>query len=316
MKFNGFLMVLWLMSNLAFATEKTAIRIGVQATGTVAWELAALPKNPEADFELVIQKVANPEAGKVALQSGAVDVIVSDWLWVSRLRSTGSDFSFYPYSSTSGALVVPNGSPIHSIKDLAGKRLGIAGGELDKNWLLLQALAQKDHLDLNTSVEKTVGAPPLLNEQILQKRVDALLTYWNFAAKLEAQGFRQIIDGKQILKGLGITENVPALGYVFKQSWANAHKQALNHFLAASSQAKTQLCTSDAAWHSILPLTQTEDATTQATLRRHYCEGAVSQWGDKEQQAAAHIYSLLRQLSNGQLTGPAETLDAGTFWVR
>ncbi len=316
MKFNGFLIALWLMSGMAFATEKTIIRIGVQATGTVAWELAALPKNPEADFELAIQKVANPEAGKVALQSGAVDVIVSDWLWVSRLRSTGADFTFYPYSSTSGALVVANGSPIHSIKDLAGKRLGIAGGELDKNWLLLQALAQKDHLDLNTSVEKTVGAPPLLNEQILQKRVDALLTYWNFAAKLEAQGFRQIIDGREILKGLGITENVPTLGYVFKQSWANAHKQALNHFLAASSQAKTQLCTSDAAWSGILPLTQTEDATTQATLRRHYCEGAVSQWGDKEQQAAAHIYSLLRQLSNGQLTGPAETLDAGTFWVR
>jgi len=316
MKFNRFIFALLLVSGFGFAAEKTTIRIGVQATGTVAWELAALPKKTEADFELAVQKLANPEAGKVALQSGAVDVIVSDWLWVSRLRATGSDFTFYPYSSTSGALLVPKDSPIHGIKDLVGKRLGIAGGELDKNWLLLQALAQKEHLDLNTSVEKTIGAPPLLNEQMLQKRVDALLTYWNFAAKLEAQGYRQIIDGMGILKGLGITENVPTLGYVFKQTWATAHKQALNHFLTAASQAKNQLCTSDAAWHSILPLTQTEDATTQATLRQHYCEGMVSQWGDKEQQAAASIYRLLHQLSKGQLTGPAETLDAGTFWVQ
>lgn len=315
MKICRLLIAFFLLANTAVASEKTTIRIGVQATGTLAWELAALPKTPDADFEITVQKVANPEAGKVALQSGTVDVIVSDWLWVSKMRSTGSDLTFYPYSSTSGALVVPKDSPIQSLKDLVGKRLGIAGGELDKNWLLLQALAQKDQLDLNASVEKTVGAPPLLNEQLLQKRVDALLTYWNFAAKLEAQGYRQILDGKAILKGLGITENVPTLGYVFKQSWADAHKAALAHFFAASSQAKTQLCTSDPAWHDILPLTQTDDATTQATLRQHYCEGAVTQWGEAQWQAAGRIYSLLHTLSKGQLTG-SETLATGTFWIQ
>ncbi len=315
MKFNGFLIACCLIAHGAVASEKTTLRIGVQATGTVAWELVALEKTPADDYTLVVQQVANAEAGKVALQSGAVDVIVSDWLWVSRLRSTGADFTFYPYSSTSGALVVANGSPIRSLKDLVGKRVGIAGGELDKNWLLLQALAQQEHVDLNASVKKTMGAPPLLNEQLLQNRVDALLTYWNFAARLEGQGYRQVIDGKAILKGLGISETVPTLGYVFKQSWAAAHTQVLKHFLADSSAAKNQLCTSDAAWHEVLPLTQTEDAGTQAILRQHYCEGNVSQWGNKEQQAAARIYSILYSLSDHQLTGPSETLQAGTFWT-
>ena len=134
------------MSGNSFAAEKTTIRIGVQASGTLEWELQALQDNPQvksADFELQIQPVANAEAGKIALQSGAVDMIVSDWIWVSSLRATGADFTFYPYSNTSGALVVAENSPIHSIAELKGKRLGIAGGELDKNWLLLQALAQK-----------------------------------------------------------------------------------------------------------------------------------------------------------------------------
>jgi NitT/TauT family transport system substrate-binding protein len=315
MKFTGFLIACCLTANLAVAAEKTTIHLAVQATGTVAWELATLNKHPAADYELVVQQVANPEAAKVALQSGAVDVIVSDWLWVARLRATGADFTFYPYSSASGALVVAKDSPIHTLKDLVGKRLGIAGGELDKNWLLLQALAQQAHLDLNASVEKTVGAPPLLNEQLLQKRVDALLTYWHFAARLEGQGYRQIIDGKGILQGLGIHETVPTLGYVFKQNWAQAHQQALTHFLAASAAAKTQLCTDDAAWHEIVPLTQTDDVATQAVLRRHYCEGNISGWGDKEQQAAARIYRLLHSLSQQQLTGASETLPAGTFWT-
>ena len=315
MKFNVFFIGLCLFTSFnSYATEKTTIRIGVQASGTVDWELATLQENPQTDFQLEIQHVANAEAGKIALQSGAVDMIVSDWIWVSRLRATGTDFTFYPYSNTSGALVVPENSPIHSIKDLKGKRLGIAGGELDKNWLLLQALAGQEQLDLNTSVEKVFGAPPLINEQIKQNRVDAALTYWHFAARLEAQRYRQIIDGKGLLRGLGIQEDVPSLGYVFKQSWANSHKAAVNSFFKASKQAKNQLCTSDGVWQKIIPLTKADDAPTQTKLRQRYCEGGIEHWGEPEQLAAARIYSMLRTLSNNQLTGQSEKLQPGTFW--
>ena len=315
MKLNAFFISLCLLASAnSAAAEKTIIRIGVQASGTVDWELAALQENPQADFKLDIQHVANAEAGKIALQSGAVDMIVSDWIWVSRLRVAGSDFTFYPYSTTSGALMVAKDSPIHSVKDLNGKRLGIAGGELDKNWLLLQALAGQQQLDLNASVEKVFGAPPLINEQLKQNRVDAALNYWHFAARLEAEGYRQIIDGKAILKGLGIEEAVPNLGYVFKQSWANEHKQALKGFFSAGKQAKNQLCTDDAAWKKIIPLTKVDDAATQAKLRQRYCEGGIEQWGEAQQQAAGRIYALLRKLSNNRLTGQADNLQPGTFW--
>lgn len=319
MKFNSFLISLCLLlSGNSFALEKKPLRMGVLAFGTVEWELSALQANPgqrePVDFELKIHPVANAEAAKIALQSGAVDMIVSDWIWVSRLRSTGADFTFYPYSTTSGALMVAANSPIHSVTDLKGKRLGIAGGELDKNWLLLQALAKQQQLDLNTSVEKIFGAPPLINEQIKQNRVDAVLNYWHFAARLEAQGYRQIIDGRGILKGLGIQENVPSLGYVFRESWANSHKQGLNNFFNASKQAKHQLCTSDAAWQKIVPLTRTDDLSTQNKLRQGYCEGGIEHWGEQEQQAATRIYSILRSLSDNQLTGQSENLQAGTFW--
>jgi NitT/TauT family transport system substrate-binding protein len=315
MKFNVFFICLCLFASCnSYAAEKTTIRIGVQASGTVDWELSALQDNPQTGFQLEIQHVANAEAGKIALQSGAVDMIVSDWIWVSRLRATGSDFTFYPYSNTSGALVVPENSPIHFVKDLKGKRLGIAGGELDKNWLLLQALAGQEHLDLNASVEKVFGAPPLINEQIKQNRIDAALTYWHFAARLETQGYRQIIDGKGLLKGLGIQEDVPSLGYVFKQSWANSHKEAVNSFFKAGKQAKNQLCMSDAAWQKIIPLTQVDDLHTQTKLRQRYCEGGIEHWGEPEQLAAGRIYTMLRKLSNNQLTGQSENLQPGTFW--
>lgn len=305
------------LSSTCQAAEQTTLRIGIQATGTVAWELAAMQTNPnfaDSNFQLDVHPLANAEAGKIALQSGAVDMIVSDWIWVSRLRSTGAEFTFYPYSTTSGGLVVPAKSTIQSIKDLPNKRLGIAGGELDKNWLFLQALATKQNIKLADSVEKVFGAPPLVNEQLKQGRVDAVLTYWHFAVGLESEGYRQIMDGKAILNGLGIQESMPMIGYVFKQSWADSHKQALDEFFKASKQTREALCTSDKDWQIVAPLLKTDNPTTQAKLRQRYCEGNVTQWGEAEQKAAGQIYSLLRTLSNNQLTGEAETLSPGTFW--
>lgn len=117
MKFKVLLLSL-LLSTGSFAAEKTIICVGVQSGGTVEWELPALQdelKAKSSDFQLNIHHVANAEAGKIALQSGALDIIISDWIWVSSLREKGADFTFYPYSDMSGALVVPGDSEIHSL---------------------------------------------------------------------------------------------------------------------------------------------------------------------------------------------------------
>jgi NitT/TauT family transport system substrate-binding protein len=303
----------------SFATEKTTIRLGILPFGTVNWELTALKNAGLAaseDFELEIRHVANPQAGKIALLSDAVDMIVSDWIWTAKQRSTGYDLTFYPFSNTAGALIVAANSPIRSVKDLNNKRLGIAGGELDKNWLLLRALLMQQYeLDLDQSVEKVFAAPPLLNQQILQARVDAIITYWHYAARLEAQGYRQIINGKEILEGLGIKASIPSLGFVFNQSWANSNKKAVNSFLQATMQSKELLCTSDSAWEKIIPLTKAEDKKTQQVLRERYCAGRIDSWGKEQQQAADQIYSILQKLSHNRLTGSSEQLQPDIFWM-
>ncbi|UOA07022.1 MULTISPECIES: ABC transporter substrate-binding protein [Methylobacter] len=307
-----------LLSVSSFAAEKTIIRLGVQVGGTVEWELPALQEAlaaKSADFELDIHRVANIEAGKAALQSGAVDIIISDWIWVSGLREKGTDFTFYPYSDMSGALVVPSTSNIRSLLDLNGKRLGIAGGELDKNWLLLQTLAKQQHnIDLDASVEKVFATPPLINEQIKQGQLDAALNYWHFATRLEAEGYRTLIDGRSILQGLGIQESVANLGYVFKQSWADQHKPAVRQFIELGKQARQTLCSVDAAWQKILPLTKVVDEKIQKHLRQNYCTGNVEQWGEAQKKAAAKVYVLLHKQSKQALTGQSAELQPGTFW--
>src|SRR5262249_59473080 len=46
--------------------------------------------------------LASPNATSVALQGGAVDLIVTDWIWVSRQRAQGRLYTFVPYSLTVG----------------------------------------------------------------------------------------------------------------------------------------------------------------------------------------------------------------------
>ncbi|MBD9358204.1 ABC transporter substrate-binding protein [Methylomonas sp. EbA] len=306
-----------LLPQFANADDKPTIRIGAMAAGTLNWELAAMRNQgllDNAEFNVENIAVANQQAGKVALQAGSVDVIVSDWIWTSSMRGTGTNLSFYPFSDTSGVLLVPGDSPIKSLADLKGKKLGIAGGELDKNWLLLQALGQQQQLDLNAGVEKIYGAPPLLSQQLLEKRVDALLTFWQFAAHLEGQGYRALLTGEDLIRQLGINETVPSIGYVFKQDWADQHKAALKQFLSLSKQAHDTLCSADTEWQKIVPLTDATSPKEQQKLRERYCQGRVEQWGPTQQNAAAKIYALLHQLSNNKLTGQSAQIQAGTFW--
>ena len=47
------------------------------------------------------------QATTVGLQGGSVDIVASDWLWVSRERTSGGDFTFSPFTTALGSIMVP-----------------------------------------------------------------------------------------------------------------------------------------------------------------------------------------------------------------
>src|SRR5438132_7261619 len=87
-----------------------ALRVATQKTGTFAWELAVVRAHgldKQANLTIEVLELASPEAGKIALRAGNADIMVSDWLFVSRERALGTKLMFYPYSSALGAVMVP-----------------------------------------------------------------------------------------------------------------------------------------------------------------------------------------------------------------
>src|SRR6185437_6528151 len=107
------------------------------------------------------------------------------------------------------------------------------GGPLDKSWLILRAYAMRRYgIDLNTRTNKNFGPPPLLAEQMKAGRLDALLTFWPYAAKAEAAGARRVLAVEDAVTGLGIDAGVPVIGYIFSQGWAEKNPAAVAGFIA------------------------------------------------------------------------------------
>jgi len=299
----------------ALAAE--TVRIGVLKFGTVNWELDTIKFHKfdeKHGIDLDIRFFAGEDATNVAMMAGDVDIIVSDWLWVSRQRSSGEDLTFVPYSSSVGAIMVPAQSPIKSLGDLKGKKLGVAGGPLDKSWLLIQGLAKQQYaFDLAAENEIIYGAPPLLAEKAMQGELDAVLNFWNFCARLEANGFRRLLSANDAAKALGASGTTSAIGYIFHEKWAKAHPQAVAGFIAASRDAKALLATSDEDWRRLAPVVRAEGRELDV-LRDRYREGIPDDTIEEQQTDATKLYSVLAELGGPRLVGPAKTLAAGTFW--
>ena len=309
-----------LVAASAQAADLGTMKVGVLKFGTVSWELDVIKAHgldAKEGFTLEVVPFGANDAADVALMGGAVDAIVEDWLFVSRQRHDGVPLTFIPYSSNVGAVMVAADSPIASVADLKGKRIGVAGGALDKGWLMLQAYAkQAAGIDLTKDAEPVYGAPPLLTEKLKSGELDAVLNYWHFGARLEAQGYRRLIGIGEVQQALGVPASVPQLGYIFQEPWAEAHPELVLAFSRASRAAKAIMLTEDAEWQRLMPMTRAENGAELDAFMRRYREGIVEHWGPEQQAEAAKLYLVLANLGGEKLVGPGQELAPGTFWPK
>ena len=317
--------VICAFANFALTTPAAAtstVKIGVLKFGTVSWLLDTIQANgldKAEGIDLDIVPLASTQATTVGLQGRSVDIIATDWLWVSRERSAGGDFTFSPFTTALGAIMVPPNSPIKTLGDLKGKRLGIAGGPLDKSWLLLVAYALRTaNIDLRNETTQEFGAPPLLAERAKQGELDAVLNYWPYAARLEGAGFTQLIGVEDVVRELGAKGEVAMVGFTFSEAWAKQNREAVQAFLRAAAKADELLATSDEEWNRLKPLMGENDPSfNQATfeaLRRRYREGIPERPASESEADAKVLYQFLRELGGEKLVGPGTELAPGTFW--
>jgi len=309
---------LTLLSLQVSLADTQVVRVGVLKFGTVNWELKAM-KHHGLDkangFELEIVPFAGGDATRIALMGGEVDVVVSDWLWVSRQRSEGREMTFVPYSSSVGAIMVPGDSDIKTLADLKGKKIGVAGGPLDKSWLLLQGMARQEHdFDLAAENDLAFGAPPLLAEKAKDGELDAVLNYWHYCARLEAEGFKRLVSAEDAANALGSSGPVSAIGYVFNDQWGQDGLAA--SFVKASRETKAIMNDSDDEWQRLSESGAIKDSPEAlVVLRDRFREGIPVRPHDDEIADAGLLYQVLSDLGGSKLVGDSTVMVDGTYWA-
>lgn len=300
--------------------ELPKVRLGLLQFGTVNWEAQTIVDeklDEKHGFELEIVPFASGNATTVALQSGAVDVSTGDWLLVSRQRAEGTPLVFVPYSSSIGAVMAPCDAGLDGLADLKGKSIGVAGGPLDKSWLMLQGMAEGElGFDLAAETEQVFGAPPLLAEKLRQGELDAALNYWHYNARLETEGYCEVVSAQEAARALGAEGDISAVGFIFSEEWADANPDAAMGFVAASREAKDLLASSDEAWEPLRELMKAENEEVFRTLVKRWREGVPNRPVETEEADTATVYDYLAEAGGEELVGPAKSMAPGTFWTR
>jgi NitT/TauT family transport system substrate-binding protein len=312
------LVIVLAMVSSGHSLSAKEIRVGVLAYGTVNWELDTVIHHglaQEQGIELVVTKLSSKNASAIALQGGAVDAIVTDWIWVSRQRSSGADFTFVPHSVAVGGLMVRPDAGINTLEDLRGRKIGIAGGPVDKSWLMLRAYAKKKiGVDLKEVVEPIYAAPPLLNKVMLKGEIPAALNFWHYTARLKAAGMTELVSVNELLPALGVDRQPPLIGWVFSEKWAASNRGTIDGFLRSLRAGKKILATSDSEWDRLRPLTKARNEETFVALRDSYRDGIPKSFSDQDVVAAEQLFSTLAKYGGRDLVGDSTTLAPGTFW--
>ncbi|SHH74271.1 ABC transporter substrate-binding protein [Marivita hallyeonensis] len=305
-----------LLCATAAVAETPVLRAAVLEYGTVNWELDSIKHNgfdAANGFELEVQGVAGGPAAQVAFQGGEADVIVSDWLWVARQRAEGKDYIFIPYSKAVGAMMVSSDNPATSLADMKGKKIGIAGGPLDKSWLILQAYADKVHgMDLAAETEQVFGAPPLIFKTALQGELDGAINFWHFLAKMEAGGMKPLITVDTAARELGLDPETPLLGYVMRGEMLRDNPELVQGLAAASRATKDLLATSDAEWDRLRPRMKANNDAQFEALKAGFRAGIPAD-APVDEEAAGRMLALMAELGGEKLIGSATTLPEGVF---
>lgn len=185
-----------------------------------------------------IEKIASSSVVIAAQLKGEVDVGAGSYVPYITAQAAGAKFHILAEASVLGTdtrvLVVPADSPIKTVDDLVGKKIGVNGtnsiGTLLISMLLEENGISPKKVDLITD---PAGFPAMPGR----------LEHGAWSAAFLAEPYVSIAEeeyGVQVLADLdqGATTNFPIDGYVVTQAWASEHPAAAAAFVRAIEQGQ------------------------------------------------------------------------------
>lgn len=304
------------VSGAAHAQAPKTVNLGLQAGGTMSWVTFAIERygiDKELGLKVNTTTYASKDATRVALRSGAAQVVVDDFLEVTLLRQKGFPVSaIYPFSLLTGGVVVPTASSVRTVADLKGQTIG-ATSLTDKTLLILRAYAKlKAGFDPQDSSKVVAVASPVMEQFMNRGDVQASLPLWHHGARMISTGkFRQVISSGELLRGLGLPQNVPLLYIVARN---DADPEALRLFVKAVQLAEERMKSDAAYWPAMLDanLYALPDRSQLSALKTQWAAGLPRSWTSKDLNATLLLTRRMIEVAGPDVVG-LNRLDSRAF---
>lgn len=299
------------------------LRAAFEATGSPRWIMSAIKKHgldAKHGFRLEVDFIGdavkrNLQSTESALVEGAVDFIDTDWLSIARCRSQGMKISaVLPYGRIMGGLVVPAESPIHTLEDLRGRRIGVVT-RFDKNWTVTRAVSIRRHgFDPQAEgfVEEALSKTALLG--MLEKgRVDAALLFWHLIPRLTVtKRFRQVYDVLDLLPELGVGRP-PTTFFTFRDAFIAGNPHLIRAFAAAFGEAVELMRSDDDVWEEIsITVPREHREAFLMELRARWESRITTLWNPDVARDLHRLFEEILRLGGPESTG-FDRIPEGTF---
>jgi NitT/TauT family transport system substrate-binding protein len=201
-------------------------------------------------FVLAPIPTTTTQAAITSIQAGGADVATFGWNDVGRMIDNGIGVIGVAPFLRWGAdfIVVPTDSPIKTLADLKGKRVG-AGYKTALNWIVMRAVGEKMYgIDIEKEATPYEGSPTLLRGLIENGQLDATHIFNSIEPSMVATGkFRPLAKISDLVHMFGLPDT-PFLLYAFDTKYVTAKPDNVRAFVAAYEDAVKILRTDDAVW--------------------------------------------------------------------
>jgi NitT/TauT family transport system substrate-binding protein len=171
-----------------------------------------------------------------AIRGKDVDVGFGGWTAIAQFRSKGMPVTMiFPVGrGVTVDVLVPTDSPIKSIADLKGKKVGTFAGAAGTATVLFRVITSKFHgFDPGKTSDLQFAGPGLLPTLLDKGEIDAAVMFDPLAAKLEGSGKYRSLGNLADAYKAGTGDDFLWIGYSTNDDFMRAEPAALTNFTRA-----------------------------------------------------------------------------------
>jgi NitT/TauT family transport system substrate-binding protein len=257
-------------------------------------------------------KAANVQALYTIVQTGEFQVAFGGWPTNALLRAQGHKIiNVYSVSRYTNEVMVPVDSPLKTLADVKGKRIGLFGGPTATTTWFFRLIGVK-FLGFDPMKEAKIhfGAPPLLMGMLERGDLDAILSLDpHIVQMLETGRFRSIGNVGDLWRSR--TGQDPLLVAVtVSEPWARQNAAVVKRFVAAFRESLEMLRTRPEVWPELAKAVGVKTEQGARLLRER--SAFISRW-DQAYIDEQHAYAAEVVKTFGDAAGFPKQVPEGTF---